>query len=291
MSNPYLFDGPSVISFSGGRTSGYMLASILAAHGGTLPEDIAVVFANTGRERLETLDFVRDVQGYWGVPIHWVEYRKPEKRGSIRHEEVDYESASRDGEPYTSLIESRNFLPNPVMRFCTTELKVNTMRDWVTRGLGWEAYTNVVGLRADEMNRVTKMQSKNDDPKNKDAWRSIAPMATAGHVLADVTDFWTQQEFDLQLRPHEGNCDLCFLKGAGTLSAIIREHPELSNWWEKQEARSVRGRDAGEGQDASRFRNDRPSYAALAEGVRNQSAFDFGVFDDLMTCDTNACTD
>ena len=291
MSNAYLFDGPAVISFSGGRTSGYMLASILAAHGGKLPADIVVVFSNTGRERLETLDFVRDVQGHWGVPIHWVEYRKPEQRGSVRHEEVDYESASRDGEPYTSLIESRNFLPNPVMRFCTTELKVNTMRDWVTRALGWEAYTNVVGLRADEMNRVTKMQSKNDDPKNKDPWRSIAPMAEAGHVLTDVTNFWNQQEFDLQLRPHEGNCDLCFLKGAGTISAIIREHPELSQWWEKQEARYIRGRDVGEDQDASRFRSDRPSYGQMAEAVRMQSAFDFGVFDDLMTCDTNACTD
>jgi 3'-phosphoadenosine 5'-phosphosulfate sulfotransferase (PAPS reductase)/FAD synthetase len=291
MSSPYLFDGPAVISFSGGRTSGYMLASILAVHGGKLPDDIVVVFANTGRERLETLDFVRDVQGYWQVPIHWVEYRKPQHRGAIRHEEVDYESASRDGEPYTSLIESRNFLPNPVMRFCTQELKVNTMRDFISRGLGWEKYTNVVGLRADEMNRVAKMQAKNDDPKNSDPWRSIAPMATAVAMLDDVMEFWKQQDFDLQLRPHEGNCDLCFLKGAGTIAAIIREHPELSHWWEKQEARNVRGRDAGEGQDASRFRNDRPSYAEMAEGVRMQSAFDFGVFDDLMTCDTNGCTD
>ena len=32
--NPYLIEGPAVISFSGGRTSGYMLKHILDAHGG-----------------------------------------------------------------------------------------------------------------------------------------------------------------------------------------------------------------------------------------------------------------
>ena len=101
--------------------------------------------------------------------------------------------------------------------------------------------------------------------------------------------FWKGQPFDLQLRPHESNCDLCFLKGAGTASAIIRERPYMAQWWVDQEARTVRGRDAA--QDDSLFRHDRPSYAALTEGVKNQAAFNFGVFDDMTTCDTNACTD
>ena len=35
-----------------------MLKHIVDAHGGRLPDDIAVVFANTGMERPETLDFV-----------------------------------------------------------------------------------------------------------------------------------------------------------------------------------------------------------------------------------------
>ena len=46
--NPYLIHGPALISFSGGRTSGYMLKKILDAHSGLLPDDVHVTFANTG---------------------------------------------------------------------------------------------------------------------------------------------------------------------------------------------------------------------------------------------------
>lgn len=53
--NPYLIEGPALISFSGGRTSAYMLHEILRAHDGTLPPDVYVTFANTGKEREETL--------------------------------------------------------------------------------------------------------------------------------------------------------------------------------------------------------------------------------------------
>jgi len=59
MRNPYRIDGPAIISFSGGRTSAYMLHQIIAAHDGLLPDDIVVCFANTGKERPETLDFVQ----------------------------------------------------------------------------------------------------------------------------------------------------------------------------------------------------------------------------------------
>ena len=56
----FLIEGPAVIAFSGGRTSGLMLYRILEAHGGALPDDVVPVFCNTGKEHHATLDFVRD---------------------------------------------------------------------------------------------------------------------------------------------------------------------------------------------------------------------------------------
>ena len=45
----YKIPTPAVISFSGGRTSAFMLKQILNAYGGKLPKDIHVCFANTGK--------------------------------------------------------------------------------------------------------------------------------------------------------------------------------------------------------------------------------------------------
>jgi len=51
MRNPYKIEGPALISFSGGRTSGFMLKQIVDAHDGVLPEDVHVTFAKTGKPK------------------------------------------------------------------------------------------------------------------------------------------------------------------------------------------------------------------------------------------------
>jgi hypothetical protein len=73
MSDYYKVDPPFVMSFSGGRTSGYLLRQVLDAWGGTLPAGGVVMFANTGREHAKTLDFVKQVERW--CPIVWIEYR------------------------------------------------------------------------------------------------------------------------------------------------------------------------------------------------------------------------
>jgi hypothetical protein len=126
---PYKIDGPALISFSGGRTSGFMLWNIIQAHGGTLPEDVYVTFANTGKEAPETLDFVHEIGEKWGVKIHWLELYFGEERPVYRTKEVTYETASRNGEPFEALLDRRKYLPNPVTRFCTSELKIKVKLD------------------------------------------------------------------------------------------------------------------------------------------------------------------
>lgn len=305
--SPYPLSPPAIINFSGGRSSAYMLYHILDAYGGQLPPDTFVVFTNTGKEREETLLFVQAVSDRWGVPVTWLE-RDGTKPSHERYRQVDLESASRNGEPFEELITEKQYLPNPVTRFCTVELKIRTMRDWAW-GLGWKEWTNVIGFRADEAHRFDRAMRTSGFAEGKqmsllaprvpkhlreytkkphDAWNHpTAPMIRANVARQDVMDFWAAQPFDLQLKPHEGNCDLCFLKGAGVSSAIIRERPQLAKWWIAQEER-ILSRVSGHG---GQFRYDRPVYRRLLEGVENQAPLDFGPFDDMMSCGLNGCTD
>ena len=73
MNNPFIITEPTVISFSGGRTSGYMLYKVLEANNG-LPDNALVCFSNTGKEDEKTLEFVRDCEKNWNVPITWIEW-------------------------------------------------------------------------------------------------------------------------------------------------------------------------------------------------------------------------
>jgi 3'-phosphoadenosine 5'-phosphosulfate sulfotransferase (PAPS reductase)/FAD synthetase len=262
MTDPFKITGPAIISVSGGRTSGYMLGRILQAHGGTLPPDVHAVFANTGREMPATLDFVRDMQAHWNVPITWLEFTARRKDG---FREVSPNSASRDGEPFAAFLAAQPALPNPVQRSCTTEMKIRTIKRWCM-AQGWKHWLNVVGLRADEPRRVAKTKL----PK-KDRWTVAAPLADAGITVGDVAAFWRAQSFDLMLTGKwEGNCDGCFLKGRAAILRMAHDYPERMAWWAKMEA-IPRGSNGVN----RRFRKDRESYAELAALVQSMPRLPF----------------
>lgn len=263
--NPYRIDGPALISFSGGRTSGYMLWHILDAFDGQLPDDVHVCFANTGKEREETLRFVHDCATHWGVRVRWLEFRSRKLSLPIteRFEEVGFNSASRSGEPFEALIRCKGYTPNAVMRWCTAELKVRIM-EWFMQSLGYKNWTNVVGLRHDEGHRVAKSRKP-----NKEAWTNALPLDDAKVSNRDVRAWWAQQPFDLQLLPFEGNCDGCFLKARPKLWEIERTKPGTLQWWSDME----------EGPGKGRFVTEY-SYAELIRDVRRQpDLFAGGLFD------------
>lgn len=259
--NPFFIEGPAVISFSGGRTSGYLLWRILDAMK-RLPPDVHVMFANTGKERPETLDFVHEIETRWGVPIQWLEYRRrllpkyknPERavvarrareavgRGHLYtprlhgvkepgYVEVTYETASRDGEPFDNLIDLAG-LPNISTRLCTAEMKIRVIKKAMLAH-GHKYWDVVLGLRADEPKRVANQRK----PK-PERWDIVMPLADAGIVEDDVLRFWREQPFDLQLASHEGNCDICPLKTLSKRTRIAQARPDLLEWWVGAEART-----------------------------------------------------
>jgi len=288
--NPYHIEGPALISFSGGRTSAYMLYHILKAHGGSLPDDIFVTFANTGKEMPETLDFVHACSVHWDVKIHWLEMRIYDERPIYRTEEVTYETASRQGEPFQALIERKKMLPNPVTRFCTSELKVMPMKRFM-KEKGFKEWTNVIGLRYDEPRRVGKQFSANERDVNP--WESVMPLYDAKATVQDVFKFWEASNFDLNLPNHggktlAGNCDLCYLKGMKTITSILKERPNLADWWIEQENKIEKLNTGTEYEgkivSTAKFRQDRPPYIELVDISKEPDQIVDLFGDDGMSC-------
>ena len=89
--NPFLITEPTAISFSGGRTSAYMLRRVLDANNG-LPDCARVLFCNTGKEDEATLNFIHAVETKWCVPIIWLEYVAPSDVKT-----TTFETAARGG--------------------------------------------------------------------------------------------------------------------------------------------------------------------------------------------------
>lgn len=257
---PFIIDSPTCISFSGGRTSAYMLHRVLEANGG-LPSEAIVCFANTGKECEETLEFVRDCAVNWQIPIVWLEFSDTEANFEV----VTFETASRNGEPFEALIVKRGYVPNPVARFCTVELKVRTIHRYL-KSIGWTEWDSMLGIRADEPRRMAKIGNQ-DYSKHEE---KCAPLGQIGITKEDVGAFWRSQPFDLKLPNNNGvtmhgNCDLCFLKGGAQILSLIAEKPERAVWWAKIEALELASKPGG-----AHFRTDRPSYAQMLSFSQDQ---------------------
>ena len=179
--------------------------------------------------------------------------------------------ASRNGEPFEALIRKRNYLPNPVTRFCTIDLKIRPIgRYLLSIGMA-ETKTeaenmSMIGMRADEQRRAAKIADK-----------SRIPLVKAGITKKDVGEFWKTQPFDLEL-PNmngvtmHGNCDLCFMKTAAHKVGLIQDKPSRAIWWAEQEKKI-----------GGLFREDHPSYAQIVK-LRQQQTDMFDPTEEAIAC-------
>lgn len=94
---------------------------------------------------------------------------------------------------------------------------------------GVALHNDVIGIRYDEKRRWERIMFEHCN--------KLMPLVHAGVTKDIVMDFWQQMPFDLEIDNTEvsGNCDLCFLKGKRSIRNLIRQNPELADWWIAQE--------------------------------------------------------
>lgn len=264
---------PLVIQFSGGRTSGFM-SKFLLEH---FPDREKIcLFENTGKEHEKTLEFVHECDKRWDLGVVWLEaVVHPDERKSTTHKIVDFESASRNGEPYEAVIKKYG-LANMVYTHCTRELKINPANSYI-KSLGLKEYEKAIGIRADEAHRLRRETQAKEN--------IIYPLADILPVNKKfILNWWKNQDFDLEVPDYLGNCDMCFKKSVKSLVTISREQPERLIWWQKM-GRKYATTGAGAMLEPRRiFRGHRTAEDLLDLALENPTLFETPEYEEEFDC-------
>lgn len=215
-----------LVSFSGGRTSSFMANWLI----NNSKDNLIFVFANTGKELPETLDFINECDQRWNLNIKWIEYDSFDEYGKRNwFKVVDYETASRQGEPFEKFIEKEG-IPNKVRPICSSRLKEIAIEKFVRHVIKWKDWFTAIGIRYDERHRINWKTAKER--------RFLYPLTTDFPCSKYfVRHWWDTQPFDLNLNDYQGNCDFCWKKSHRKLITMIREGFDPS-WWIEQEQKS-----------------------------------------------------
>lgn len=210
------------VSFSGGRTSAYMAKWLLDNKSDEY--DLRFVFANTGLEHEKTLDFVNECDKRWGLSLIWLEsvVHHGERKGST-HKVVSYETASRKGEPFEEVIKKYG-ISNADFPHCNRELKLGPLNSY-KKEIEGDLYA--IGIRSDEIDRVRA---------DYEEAGIVYPLAFwHPRTKAEIRHWWAEQDFDLEIPEHLGNCVTCWKKSDRKLMTIAKHEPKRFDFMRRME--------------------------------------------------------
>lgn len=211
-----------LVTFSGGETSAFM--------GQWLNQnmqdeyEMLFVFANTGVESNETLEFVHKCEKEFGLDIKWIEAKVyHNQRKSTGFNVVDYSSATRNSDwkhrtdtPFEEVVKKYG-IPNHSRLHCTRELKMNPIKSYAKSVWGKEKYYLALGIRIDEVDRMNA---------KKEELRLVYPLIQKDMkpmTKKHINFWWGQQPFRLNLKGYQGNCGACYKKSNNKLMQMVKD--------------------------------------------------------------------
>ena len=218
-----------LVSFSGGETSAFMAQWLNNHYREYGYENIVFVYANTGQENEQTLEFAHRCDKYFGLNLHWVEAEVNGLAGEgTKHCRTNFKDASRNGEPFEDVIKKYG-IPNQAFPMCTRELKQNPIKSFAKNYFNGEKYHIAIGIRIDEIDRISANAKKMGfiyPLINKDMLPTNKPM---------VNFYWNAMPFRLELKGYQGNCITCWKKSDKKLYQIAKENPKSFEFMDRME--------------------------------------------------------
>ena len=184
-----------ICGISGGKDSSAMALHLAQ----TRPElEVEYFFCDTGAELPETYEYLTKLEGALGQPIT----RLNNERGFDHWFEV-----------------FRGALPSPQMRWCTKNMKIKPIEDWV----GDDEVISYVAIRADESNRKGYVSTK---PNIQAAFPFIEEGIDHDGVMRILDDAGIGLPSYYEWRTRSG-CYFCFYQRKSEWVGLADRHPEL----------------------------------------------------------------
>ena len=249
----------TVNSLSGGKTSSYIAANYPADYelfSLVRTSDPDCLFPDSkirqevsdriGQEFIGTLEqddiiyTMLDLEQFIGRKITWITGKT--------FDDVIIQGVKESGEEY-------KYLPNVTQRFCTTELKVNPIKEWCHQNTELPIEMRI-GFRANEVSRANSMLSKHKEDGfqydkfvigksegGRNKWAELKyrkatfPLINDNIYKDQIESYWKGKPVRFA---YMNNCVGCFHRNEILLKHMSEKEPSKFNWFAKQETNKAR---------------------------------------------------
>lgn len=203
-----------VVSFSGGRTSAY-LVHLMEQKRKEEGWDVRYVFMDTGAEHPKTYEFIRNLVNHWGIDLVCLRANIPQELGvGVKYFRCNIHTIKQDLRPWVDMLSKYGTPYNPGGAFCTNRMKTTPFRKYCNKHFGKGKYVTWLGIRVDEPKRL----------KPREGYRFLADID--GSEKEDILNWWSKQPFDLEIPEWLGNCVFCIKKGLNKVALASKEEPD-----------------------------------------------------------------
>ena len=194
----------NIVSFSGGRTSAYLVHCIEQMRkDGRLQGPVEYIFMDTGAEHPKTYEFIKKCVAHFGIELTCLRADVSSEMGvGVKPKVIPIDEIGPDLKPWKDFL-AKYGSPHVHGAFCTRRMKSEPADKYVKAKYGKGNYMQWLGIRIDEPRRL------------KDG---------ADFILG----WWSEMPFDLEIEEWLGNCVFCIKKGLNKVALAAKDEPGLA---------------------------------------------------------------